>query len=158
MTTCCPLAQIPMAALAPVERTVASGITLEVTLAATDGRIMLEMRQCGCKDQDYIVIEDDCDVTILLKGDQIFLSKEYDAITLKGDFGAFYGGLVYDGYDRERGRYKQVTFRARLNKGGKRGTSHPFNINVDLYQPGGKPEWIGLTIDPDIKNPPPYPF
>ncbi|MBO9525321.1 MAG: hypothetical protein J7517_04215, partial [Sphingobium yanoikuyae] len=63
----------------------------------------------------------------------------------------------YDGYDEKLDRYKIARFRARFNKGGKYGTRHAFNINIDLLQnpSATEPKWIPLSIDPDIKNPPP---
>ena len=153
----CPLAQVPLAARSPFEGDWKKQIVFNVAFGVTDGRIHLEMRQENAKDQEFIAIEANSEVVIKLTGDQIFLSKEHDAITLKGDFAAYYGDLIYDDYDEAKGRYRQVSFRARYNLGGKRGTSHPFNINVDLHIPGGKPEWVPITIDPDIKNPPPWP-
>lgn len=152
----CSLVHIPIAAKAPFAGSCKKQVVFEVSLGVTNGRIHLEMRQKGKKDQEFIAIEADCEVVVELKGEQIFLSREYDAITMKGDFTSYYGGLVYDDYDREMDRYRRVSFRARFNKDGNCGTSHPFNINVDLHQPGSKPEWIPISIDPDIKNPPPW--
>lgn len=153
----CSLAHIPIAAAAPFAGDPEEKVVFRVSLGVVDGQIHLEMRQDGAKEQEFIAIEADSEVVIELRGDQLFFSKDYDAITTKGDFSAYYGGLAYDDYDCKTDRYRRVSFLARANARGKRGTRHPFNINVDLYQPGGKPEWIPISIDPDIKNPPPWP-
>lgn len=153
----CPLVHIPIAATPPFESTPEKQVIFQVSLGVAEGRIQLEMRQKGCKEQDFIAIEENSEVVIELYGEQLFFSKEYDAITTKGDFSSYYGGLAYDDYDPERDRYRRVSFLARANKRGKRGTRHPFNLNVDLHQPGSKLEWIPISIDPDIKNPPPWP-
>ncbi|PHQ64341.1 MAG: hypothetical protein COC10_01455 [Sphingobium sp.] len=132
-------------------------IQFDVVLKAEDGRIVLRYEQPGVKDNAYIAIRRNSIVEITLIGDQLFFSKDYDAITTKEPLASFYGGLTYDDYDRKLDRYKKVRFQARYNQGGKYGTRHRFNINVDLLQnPGAAaPEWIALSIDPDIKNPPP---
>ena len=152
----CPLVHVPLAARPPFDGDCTKQIVFEVSLGVAGGRIVLDMRQKGCKDQEFVAIEADSEVTVELSGEQLYFSKTYDAITMKGDFTPYYGGLQYDGYDEKLDRYRRVSFRARFNKGGKAGTSHPFNINVDLYQPGSKVEWIPISIDPDIKNPPPW--
>ena len=152
----CPLVHVPLAARPPFDGDCAKQIVFQVSLGVVGERIVLEMRQKGCRDQEFVAIEADSEVTVELSGEQLYFSKEYDAITMKGDFAAYYGGLFYDGYDKEKDRYRRVSFRARFNTGGKSGTSHPFNINVDLYQPGSKQEWVPISIDPDIKNPPPW--
>ncbi|WP_240653335.1 nucleotide synthetase [Sphingomonas crocodyli] len=153
----CQLVHIPIAPTPPVKGHCEKKVHFEVSLSVTEGRVHLDMRQAGGKDPAFIAIEADCEVVVELKGDQLFFSKEYDAITMKGDYAAYYGGLVYDDYDRKKDRYRIVRFHALFNRGGKLGTSHPFNINVDLHQPGSKLEWIPISIDPDIKNPPPWP-
>ncbi|TIX49709.1 hypothetical protein E5222_12915 [Alteraurantiacibacter aquimixticola] len=131
---------------------------MNVTLCVADGRIALKLvpEPCRVEGQDYVAIEGNSAVVIKLIGEQVFFSKQYDAITMKGDFARYYGDLAYSELDEETGRYKCVTFRARFDKEGKTDSSHPFNINVDLYLPGSKPEWVPITIDPDIKNPPPW--
>lgn len=128
-----------------------------VTLDASSGRIALTMQQAGAKGSGYISIEEDCVVKVKLVGDQLFFSKPYDAITTKDDLKFFYGGLCYEDYDEKLDRYKTVAFTARYNACGKVGTNHPFSINIDLLQTDaeGNPSWIGMTIDPDIRNPPP---
>lgn len=151
----CPLAHFPLAPKPPVTSSCDRKVVFEVVLSAEGGSIQLIMRQRDREDQEYIAIDEDCEVVILLRGKQLYLSKEFDAITMKNDFKFFYGGAVYGEYDPKTERYQSFSFHARHNKGGKVGTTHGFNINVDLWQPGGKPEWIGLSIDPDIKNPPP---
>lgn len=132
-------------------------LTFTICLYARNGAIVLKMDQDGQEAQDYIAITADTTVEIVLKGDQLFFSKAFDGITMKdANLGAFYSNLEYDGYDEKLDRYKIVRFVARFNKGGKFGTTHPFNVNIDLLQKSRKgPRWIGLTIDPDIKNPPP---
>ncbi len=39
-------------------------------------------------------------VEIALKGGQLYFSKDLDAITTKEELSAFYGGIVYDDYDK----------------------------------------------------------
>ncbi|WP_395334981.1 nucleotide synthetase [Novosphingobium sp. BL-8H] len=118
--------------------------------------IVLEYEQKSGK--DYIAIENDTNVCITLDGDQIWFSKEFEGITTKESLSSFYGSLEYLDYDEKVERYKTVRFKARYNKGGKYDTCHRFNINIDLRQKAddGTERWIGLTIDPDIKNPPPH--
>lgn len=153
----CPSPHVALGEAPPVTTRGGKCVEFEVSLAAIDGAVRLDMRQRGGEDQEFISIEHDCEVTIILKGDQLFFSKDYHPITMKDDFQAFYGGLDYGDYDKDKERFRSATFRARYNEGGERGTNHPFNINVDLYQRGGKPTWIPISIDPDIKNPPPWP-
>jgi hypothetical protein len=153
----CPLAHFSLGRTPPLPEHPCAKVVFTIALG-TDGRqISLVMQQEGKSGQDYIAIEEDTLVEIVLRGDQLFFSKEFDAITMKGanlDF--FYGAIEYGHYERDYDRYKSVHFVARYNKGGKVGTTHGFNVNVDLLQHGGShPRWIGLTIDPDIKNPPP---
>lgn len=131
-------------------------IVFRVVLEGKKGKVVLRYEQVGT-DQDYITITENSLVEIQLVGDQLFFSKQYDAITTKEPLASYYGGLTYDDYDVDLDRYKTVQFQARYNQGGKYGTCHGFNINIDLLQnpKGKKPHWIGLSIDPDIKNPPP---
>lgn len=133
-------------------------IFFDVIFKAEDGSVVLEYHLPETPDQDYIAISCNSTVQIRLKSDQLWLSKEFEGITTKEPLSSFYGGLVYGDYDKEYDRYKSVSFKARFNQGGKYGTNHRFNINVDLLQKtsDGEPKWIGLTIDPDIKNPPPH--
>ncbi|MCJ2181916.1 hypothetical protein MTR62_04250 [Novosphingobium sp. 1949] len=128
-----------------------------VTLGVVDGKISLT-----CVDKEtglnYITIEKDSVVRITLEGEQLYFSADYEAITTKSSLASYYGGLCYDLYVPEYGRYKSVTFQAKKNAGGKYGTMHAFNINVDLLleDASGTVTWQSLTIDPDIANPPPY--
>lgn len=135
-------------------------VRFDITLGAKDGAVVLEFEQAGCPGQDFITITEDCFVEIVLHGDQIFFSKDLDGITTKTELASFYGGLTYDQYDRKTGRYRMVSFHARYNNGGQAGTIHGFNVNVDLFRgfdDQRQPKWTALTIDPDIKNPPPIP-
>lgn len=134
----------------------ATVIPFRVTLEVVDKAISLRYEVVGEEKLHYIPITCDSKVEIELVGDQLFFSKAWDAITTKQALSSYYGGLEYDKYDKELDRYKVVRFQARFNRGGKLGTRHPFNINVDLLQ-GMRcdPRWVGLTIDPDIRNPPP---
>jgi hypothetical protein len=152
----CPLNHVALGFKAPHAEP-RETIRYVVRLGVEDGKVRLTMRQEGCEGQDFIAIKEDAMVEIDLEGDQIFFSKQYDAITMKGDWQHFYGGLIYDGYNKAARRYTKVRFAARFNRGGKADTCHPFNINVDLKQDDakGEPNWIPLTIDPDIRNPPP---
>lgn len=132
-------------------------IFFDVIFEADRGRIVLQYDLPETPDQDYIAIHCNSTVMIRLKSEQIWLSKEFEGVTTKEPLSSFYGGLVYGDYDEKHDRYKSVSFKARFNQGGKFGTRHRFNINVDLlqYTSEGEPKWIGLSIDPDIKNPPP---
>lgn len=135
----------------------ASPVVFNVTLGVVNGQIVLDFEQEGKPGQKYIGITKNCVVVIKLNGDQLWLSRDRDAITTKEPLSSYYGGLVYDGYDKTLDRYNTVSFNAIYNSGGKYGTNHPFNINVDLKQTAadGTVSWVPLTIDPDIKNPPP---
>lgn len=153
-----PLVQFPLGRKSPVPAADARCKIVFTIALGTDGKqISLLMQQEGTSGQSHIAIKEDSLVEIVLRGDQLFFSKEHDAITTKGpDLAWFYGNLEYDQYDEKLDRYKAARFVARFNKGGKFDTTHGFNINIDLLQQGGDcPRWIGLTIDPDIKNPPP---
>ncbi len=107
----------------------------------------------------YITITDNSLIQIELKGDQLYFSEEFEAITTKEPLSSFYGNICYDeaSYVKKYNRYKMITFDARANTGGKFGTIHRFNINVDLLQSSDceEPRFIALTIDPTINNPPP---
>ena len=153
-----PLIQFPLGRRAPIPAEAVRGKVVFTIALGTDGKqISLLMQQEGTSGKGYIAIKENSLVEIVLRGDQLFFSKGHDAITTKGpDLTYFYGDLEYDGYDEKLDRYKIVRFIARFNKGGKLDTTHGFNVNVDLLQQGGDcPRWVGLTIDPDIKNPPP---
>lgn len=145
----------PLASLG-LDATQARSIVFEVSLSATSGKVALSFLDPDTGN-DYISISENCYVTIVLKGDQLYLSKDYEAITTKEELSSYYGGLTYLDYDKTYDRYKSVQFEARFNEGGKYGTLHPFNINVDLLQEdaNGDPSWVGISIDPDIINPPP---
>ncbi len=150
-------AQFPLAHASPIAADACATTLFEVTLGTDGKRISLVMQQQGAAHPNHITITRDTRITIVLNGDQLFFSKRYDAVTMKAELAYFYGGLEYDGYDPALDRYKSVSFSARFNRCGKYGTIHPFNLNVDLLQDSatGNPAWIPLTIDPDIKNPPP---
>lgn len=155
-----PLVQFPLGRKSPTLAECNGKIVFTIALGTHGRDVSLVMQQEDKSGQDYISIEEDTLVEIILRGDQLFFSKNYDAITMKGpDLEYFYGQLEYGQYDKEADRYKSVQFVARFNKGGQYDTTHGFNVNVDLLQHGGKrPRWIGLSIDPDIKNPPPNIF
>jgi len=145
-----------LATLPPVYADAETPIRFDVTLKAERGKVVLHYEQAGAG-KDYIAITADSVVEIVLHGDQLYFSRELEAITTKEPLSSFYGGLEYDGYDEKLDRYKIVRFQARYNAGGKYGTRHGFNINVDLLQAfhRAKPKWVTLTIDPEITNPPP---
>lgn len=150
--------QQPIAALPPAGVTPAETVRFNVFFGVEDGRVALRYEQGKSGGQDYIAINRDSLVEIVLQGEQLYLSKDMDAVTTKDELAAFYGGLEYDGYDEKLDRYRIVRFTARYNRGGRYDTTHGFNINVDLLQDAGAgsgPRWIAMTIDPDIKNPPP---
>lgn len=150
--------QHPIAVLAPSGVTPAETIRFVVVLGIEDGRIALRYEQDKTRNQDYIAIARDALVEIELQGEQLYFSKDADGVTTKDALGAFYGGLEYDGYDEKLDRYRIARFTARYNRGGRYDTTHGFNINADFLQgycPEGGPKWIAITIDPDIKNPPP---
>lgn len=149
----------PLARAAPEGVRPTTRLRFNVTLVAEDRRIILRFEQEGGKEtQDHIVLDQDTLVEIVLHGDQLFFSHEFDAVTTKSeDLGFFYGGIEYDGYEEKLDRYRVARFVARFNRSGKYNTSHRFNIHADFLQgfEDGRPQWIGLTIDPDIKNPGP---
>jgi hypothetical protein len=150
-----PLVQFPLGRRSPLPGGEARGkVVFTIALEVIDGTITLELQdQDG---NDYIAINEDSVVEVVLDGKQLFFSKAHDGITMKGpDLEHYYGQLSYGGYIKELDRYKSVSFHARFNHGGKLDTTHGFNVNVDLLRPGDCPEFIGLSIDPDIKNPPP---
>jgi hypothetical protein len=149
--------QYALAPLPPIDSTCEKPIRFNVILNAEDGKIVLRYEQPDAPGRTYIAITEDTVVEVALLGDQVYFSNELDAITTKEALSSFYGGLEYDDYDEKFDRYKVVRFRARYNRGGRYGTRHRFNINVDLLQlsESGEPRWITLSIDPDIKNPPP---
>jgi hypothetical protein len=149
--------QYALAPLPPLDIGGEKPIRFNVILEAEDGKIVLRYEQPDAPGRTYIAIRQDTVVEIALQGDQLYFSQELDAITTKEVLTSYYGGLEYDDYDEKFDRYKVVRFRARYNRGGKYGTRHAFNINVDLLQlsADAKPQWIALSIDPDIKNPPP---
>ncbi|TCM19686.1 hypothetical protein EDF56_103329 [Novosphingobium sp. PhB165] len=129
-----------------------------VSLKAKHDRIALKYHvKDAPEDQDYIAITTNSTVQITLEGEQLWFSKAYEGITTKDPLSSYYGGVEYVDYDKRLDRYKSLRFKARYNVGGKLGTCHGFNLNVDLLQWGddGEPKWISLSIDPDIKNPPP---
>lgn len=152
--------QRQLAPLAPPDACSESTVVrFNITLAVKDGRVALDFDQVGCPGQSFIAIEEDCFVEITLHGDQLYFSKDLDGITTKEELASFYGGLTYSDYDKKLDRYRVVRFYARFNRGGKYGTNHGFNVNVDFLQgmDSKGPKWVALTIDPDIKNPPPIP-
>ena len=106
-------------------------------------------------------------------------SGQYDAITTKGSFEAFYGQLEYEienafyhpssasppnNMKRSIAGHREITVLAKKNAKGRVNTTHGFSFNIDLLQVGTisgdelasnpKPIWLSVTVDPDIKNPP----
>lgn len=127
-----------------------------------------------------VSINEDCTITVILnsgatESDQKWwrFSDRYDAITTKEELRDFYGDLQY--HDDNAIRllndcsspiigYRKISFKVKHNKHGRHGSSHGFSINVDLLQtdptdPKNEDrsawEWLPITIDPEIKNPPP---
>lgn len=150
--------QYGLAPLAPVELDDdAATIRFNVILTVECDRIVLKYEQPDAPGRRYIAITEDSLVEITLVGDQLYFSKELEGITTKESLSSYYGGVEYDGYDETLDRYKTVRFHARYNRGGKYGTRHGFNLNVELLQKteAGEVQWIAFSIDPDIKNPPP---
>ncbi|NWK97566.1 hypothetical protein DM806_18225 [Sphingobium lactosutens] len=150
--------QYGLAPLAPVELCDgAKPICFNVIFKAENEKIALRYEQPDAPGCPYIAITQDSLVEIVLVGDQIYFSKDLEGITTKESLASFYGGVEYDDYDEKLDRYKTLRFRARYNRGGKYGTRHGFNINIDLLQQtaAGDFQWIALSIDPDIRNPPP---
>ncbi|WP_235536246.1 MULTISPECIES: nucleotide synthetase [unclassified Sphingomonas] len=148
--------------LAPVGIKPAGTIRFHILLGVEDGRVALRFEQERAREKDraaydYVAIEEDMVVEVTLHGDQLYFSKEMDAVTTKEELSFFYGGLEYDGYEEKLDRYRIARFAARHNSGGKYDTTHGFNVNVDFLQRHDEagPKWIAMTIDPDIKNPPP---
>ncbi len=118
-------------------------------------------------------------VTIKLAGSKFWrFSNQYDAITTKEELSDLYGKLTYERDDAicldpnddpldpkaEIIGYRQISFIVKENKGGRDGTTHEFNINLDLLQTSPnesdrlKWQWLPITIDPEIKNPPTGPI
>ncbi|WP_395391019.1 nucleotide synthetase [Novosphingobium sp. BL-8A] len=132
-------------------------IQFDVRLETDQDLVVLSYN--GPKDRDYISIDCNSTVQITLHGEQLWFSKQYDGITTKEPLSSFYGSIEYvdETYCPKKERYKALRFKARFNKGGQYNTCHRFNINIDFLQNPDESElkWIGLTIDPDIKNPPP---
>lgn len=149
--------QYGLAPLISLEQTGTKPICFNVVFGVENGQVVLRYEQPDAPGQTYIAITQNSVVEIRLIGAQIYFSKEYEAITTKEPLTSFYGGLEYEDYDETLDRYKTIRFQARFNEGGKYGTLHRFNINIDLLQDAGldTQRWVGLTIDPDIKNPPP---
>jgi len=152
-----PLAHYPLSTRPTAAEENDNLISFDVTFEAADNQILLKMVDRDDPELDYIAVRKDTRVEIKLLGEQIYFSKDYDGITTKIALNEFYGSLCYGDFDERFERYKSLSFVARFNKGGQRGTVHPFNINIDLLQEDGakEPRWIALSIDPDIKNPPP---
>lgn len=128
-----------------------------------------------------VSINSDCVVKIVLKSGTDAASQkwwrfsdQFDGVTTKEELRDFYGDLRYipdnpirlkDGDDdSDIIGYRAISFKVKHNKHGRKGSSHGFSINVDLLQTDPtKPEnkdrskwqWLPITIDPEIKNPPP---
>ena len=111
-----------------------------------------------------IVIKEDCEIRIELDDStEWHWPDEYAAITTKRDFTAFYKDLKYssDGkyfrfYDEENKyyKYRHISFLAVRNmSGGPKGVDHPFNFTINLVNSDGTV--LPISIDPDIRNPPP---
>jgi hypothetical protein len=88
-------------------------------------------------------------------------STKLQAITTKKRYEDFYGKLLYKRGaiyrprpDDETWETYSIQFLAGLN-GNLFDAVHGFSLNIDLQQPDGK--WLPITLDPDIKNPPPDP-
>ncbi len=97
-------------------------------------------------------------------------STSLDAFTTKNaDRREFYSDLHYkenadsrnwvkakDWID-EKGNYKPskaISFKAKKQKK-ESSENHPFSLNIEIKQKNGK--WLPVTIDPDVRNPPPIP-
>lgn len=135
-------------------------IVFTVTLKTDGPKVVLDYNVSNAqKGERFISISKNSVIEVTLDSDQLWFSKEFDAITTKEPLSSYYGNVIYveDSYDAKLDRYKTVRFKALYNKGGKFGTNHRFNICVDLLQDteAAAPTWITLTIDPDIRNPPP---
>lgn len=128
-----------------------------------------------------VSINSDCIVKIVLKNitdkaDQKWwrFSDQFDAVTTKEELRDFYGDLRYlpdnairlieGDDDSEIIGYRAISFKVKHNKYGRQGSSHGFSINVDLLQTDptdpkntvrSEWQWLPITIDPEIKNPPP---
>src|SRR5262245_12502786 len=130
-----PLSQFPLARKSPLLDDCGDKVIFTIELGTHGNNVSLVMKQQGAKkdEEHFIAIEKDTRVEIVLLGDQLFFSKNYDAITMKGpDLDFFYGQLEYGDYVKEHDRYRSVHFTARYNKGGRYDTTHGFNVNVDL--------------------------
>ncbi|HEX8468840.1 MAG TPA: nucleotide synthetase [Allosphingosinicella sp.] len=116
-------------------------------------------------DLSITVIEADCTIIISLDGSKSWSwSTTLDAITTKEDYTLLYGELMYkmpDGSFKKRRsgdktRYTTIKFVSRLNADIVDHGEHGFSLNIDLIQANAK--ILPITLDPDIKNPPPDGF
>lgn len=155
-------------------------IVFDSALQGVQGRAVTQnSRRGGENPVANVSINKDCIVTIILNdcdddSNQKWwrFSDKYDAITTKEELRDFYGDLRYlpekaihiDANDPESPiiGYRKISFSVKHNKHGRQGSSHGFSINVDLLQTVPKSgddrsnwEWLPITIDPEIKNPPP---
>ncbi len=104
---------------------------------------------------DLMNIYGDSIVTIRLhKSIKWRWSKRNDAVTTKGELSYFYGNLKYARSSNALSEsYDIATFEARYDRSGQEDTKHGISLNVELLQADG--QWLEITIDPDIPNPPP---
>ena len=123
----------------------------------------------------FINIRNDSMITFLLSKKTMWRwSDSGDGITTKEPLSDLYGYIRY-GQESEThifedkeiivdcepqrsllfSGYRAMSFLAKLDRFGVPGRNHGFNLNVELKQPKGG--WLPVTIDPDMKNPPPGP-
>ena len=123
----------------------------------------------------FLNIENDSLITFLLcKKTMWRWSDSSDGITTKEPLSDFYGYIRYskesdthifeekdvciDGKTETSSHfsgYRAMSFLAKLDRFGVPGRNHGFNLNVEFKQAKGG--WLPVTIDPDMKNPPPGP-
>lgn len=135
------------------------------------GEPILEYEDGKC----FIKIVQNSKITFILSENTMWRwSDSMDGITTKSRLSDFYGYIRYvedakthifeeqavmvDGKAEESSffsGYRAMSYLAKLDKFGLPGRIHGFNLNVDLKQPNGG--WLPVTIDPDMKNPPPGP-
>ena len=76
-----PHVQFPLSRKSPIDRECPCKIVYAISLEPRGNDVQLLMEQEGTKGQDLIAIKEDATVKIVLRGDQLFFSKGYDAIT-----------------------------------------------------------------------------
>ena len=122
---------------------------------------------------EFLIIMQDAKISFILTGNTMWRWSDCcDGITTKEPLADYYGGIEYSEdpethiFENENvvcggkteskslfSGYSVMSFYAKFDKSGVPGRNHGYNLNIELKQPSGK--WLPITIDPDMKNPPP---